>query len=284
VRDVRLFRTKHDYEAFVRDEIVSERLLSEHPFYARLIQFVIDAKAPVFYRQTDPSEHANFSAYYNFVLARETYTNPTLRSMYFLHDFAHMLFYYPHDMTSVGQAEFDDTVIAGEYAASNETEILAHYRVKGLRERVLQDRRIFFDLLRERGVAQPSVASLGHLRRWLVETDHLDPYFFQKPEDEPVRATLKGYRGNGAWCKKRFEETLKLPHPTEFSYRFLTPVNYERVLSTYESSSTQADYERTVLMNVRLAFALLRLERPPRAFGECLERVSELEGKVFFRG
>src|SRR5262249_26011209 len=162
--------------------------------------------------------------YYNFVLVRETYTNPTLRSMYFLHDFAHMLFYYPHDMTSVAQAEFDETVIAGEYAASNETEILAHYRVPGLRERVLQDRRIFFDPLNERGVAQPSVPSLGHLRRWLVETDHLDPYFFQKPEDEPVRATLKSYRGNGAWCKKRFEETLKLPHPTEFYFRFLTPL------------------------------------------------------------
>ena len=72
MRAIRFFADKRDYEEFVFGEIVGEALLRDHPFYRRLVQFVLDAKAPLFYRQSDPSEHANFSAYYNFILMRET--------------------------------------------------------------------------------------------------------------------------------------------------------------------------------------------------------------------
>ncbi len=180
---------------------------------------MLDAKAPIFYWQSDRSEHANFSAYYNFVLVRETYTNPTLRAMYFLHDFAHLLFYYPHDMASVTPREFEESVIVSEYAASNETEILAHYRVPGLRAKVLQDRRILYDILREGGVSQPPVSSLLDLRRLLVETDGLDCFFFLGAADEPVRQLLKSYAtANGAWCKRRFTEIRKLANPSEYHF------------------------------------------------------------------
>jgi hypothetical protein len=283
VKGIRLFRDRRDYERFVLDEIVAEPLLRDHPFYRNLVQFVIDAKAPVFYWQSDPSEHANFSAYYNFVLVRETYTNPVLRAMYFLHDFAHMLFYYPHDMASVTSREFEEAAIVSEYAASNETEVLAHYRVGGLRARVLQDRRILYDILRDRGTPQPPVASLFELRRLLVETESLDCFFFSRPEDEPVRQLLKSYgSANGAWCKRRFTETLRLPNPAEYHYPFLTPRNYERVLGPYTSAGSQADYERTVLRNIRLAFALFGLPDPPGRFEECLEKKEVLEGRVMF--
>jgi hypothetical protein len=283
MRDIRFIADKREYEEFVFSEIVSEPLLREHPFYRRLVQFVLDAKAPLFYRQSDPSEHANFSAYYNFILMRETYTNPTLRAMYFVHDFAHMLFYYPHDVASVSRAEFEDALIASEYAASNETEILVHYRVPPLRERIFPDRRIFFDLLRERGVAQPPVRALLHLRRQMIEDDVLDPFFFVDARDETVRATFKSYRGNRAWCKHRLAEIRGLPNPAEYFYRFLTPTNYERVVAGYESTATQESYERTVLMNVRLAFVLLDLPQPPTRFGDCAAALARLEDKVLVR-
>lgn len=282
MRDVRLFPTRREHEAYVRDAVFAEPLLADHPFYSRLIRFVVDSRAPIFYRQSDPSEYASFSVYYNFILLREHYTNRTLRAMYFLHDFAHALFYYPYDVGSMSQNEFDESLIAGEYAASNETEVLAHFRVPGLRERVFQDRRILFDVLAERGVAQPSAHALRTLRRALVETDDLDPFFFVKREDEPVRALLKTYRDNGAWCKRRFAEIRALPAPGEFFYPFLGPTSYERAVATYESAAKQEDYERTTLRNVRLAFALLGIEPRPRSFGECLERAGELEGRVLF--
>lgn len=284
MQDLRVFSSKADYEHFVFTEIFRDREIADHPFYRRLVQFVLDAKAPLFYFQSDPIEHANFSAYYHFVLRRTTYTNLTLESMYFLHDFAHMLFYYPHDMTAVSETQFERAVISSEYAASNETEVLLHYRAPGVRARVFQDRRLLYDVLRQRGVEKPSASSLLRLRELLVESDDLDPYFFLEPADEPVRATLKSYRdGNDRWCKRRLAESHALPSPTEYFYPFLTADTYERVLESFTSTSTQDDYERTTLRNLRLAFALLDISDPPRTFAEGLAAASRLEGRVLVR-
>jgi hypothetical protein len=287
MKDIILIPTAREYDDFVLG--LFHPLILETPFYRKLIRFVVQCKAPIFYRQSDPSEHANFSLYYNFILIRESYANPVLRAMYFLHEFVHSLFYYPHDMTSVARDEFDRTVIEGEYAASNETEILAHYRVSGLREQVFQDRRIFFDVLRERGTPQPHATDLLFLRKGLIETDHLDAFFFgADPRNEPVKALLKSYRGNGAWCKKRFEETLRLRNPQEYFYPFLTPANYERTILHFpdeppDERRRQDDYERIVLMNVRLMFELHGFTDPPRTFADCKDAVRRLEGLVLFR-
>lgn len=281
MKDIQIFRRKEEYEDFVWTEIFKEPLIKSHPFYRNLIQFVLDAKAPVFYSQTDPSEYANFSAYYNWVLRRDTYTNPTMESMYFLHDFAHMLFDYPYDMTSVTPEEFEETVISNEYAASNETEILAHYRVPGLRELVLTDRRIFYDTLRDMGIMQPPVRQLLEMRRQLVETSNLD-FLFPKHEDAPVMAQLKSYRGNRAWCKTRFEQVVAL-NPTEYFFWALRPFNYERVLVNYKSTSTQENYERTLLKTTRVMHAVMGLDDPPKNFAACFDSVRELEDRVMLK-
>lgn len=281
MKDIQLFRSKKEYEDFVWTVIFKEPLIKFHPFYRSLIQFVLDAKAPVFYSQTDPSEYANFSAYYNWVAMRDTYTNPTMESMYFLHDFAHMMFDYPYDLSSVSTEEFEETVIMNEYAASNETEIMAHYRIPGLRDLMLKDRRIFYDTLRSMGVPQPPVRQLLEMRRQIVESSNLD-FLFPKAEDAPVIKQLKGYRGNKAWCKTRFEQVMAL-NPTEYFFWALRPYNYERVLANYQSTSTQENYERTLLKTVRVMFAVIGLSNPPKDFAACLDRVHELDGRVMLQ-
>jgi hypothetical protein len=281
MKHIQLFKRKEAYEDFVFNEIFKADRIKYHPFYQNLIQFVLDAKAPVFYEQTDASEYANFSAYYNWVLRRAGYANPTMESMYFLHDFAHMMFDYPYDMTSVSEDEFNETVITNEYAASNETEIFAHFRVPGLRESVLQDRRIFFDTLKDMGIKQPTVHELLGMRRLLIETGTLD-FLFPKPEDAPVIAQLKSYRGNRAWCKTRFKQVVDL-NPTEYFFWSLRPFNYERVLMNYQSTSTQENYERTVLKTVRIMCAVMSLETLPRYFDECFELIGNLEGRAMLK-
>src|SRR5687767_11005890 len=77
MKNIQLFKRKEVYEEFVFNEIFKEKRIKDHPFYRNLIQFVLDAKAPVFYEQTDASEYANFSAYYSWVLRRAGYTNAT---------------------------------------------------------------------------------------------------------------------------------------------------------------------------------------------------------------
>lgn len=281
MKNIQLFKRKEVYEEFVFNEIFKEKRIKDHPFYQNLIQFVLDAKAPVFYEQTDATEYANFSAYYSWVLRRAGYTNATMESMYFLHDFAHMMFDYPYDMTSVSGDEFDETVITNEYAASNETEILAHYRVPGLRESVFQDSRILFDTLKEMGITQPTVHQLLGMRRMLIETSALD-FLFPKPEDAPVIARLKSYSGNRAWCKTRFKQVVDL-NPTEYFFWALRPLNYERVLMNYQSTSTQENYERTLLKTVRIMCTVMGLENLPRHFEECFEVISGLENKVMLK-
>ena len=281
MRNIQLFKRKEVYEDFVFNEIFKDERIRYHPFYRNLIQFVLDAKAPVFYEQTDASEYANFSAYYNWVLRRGGYTNPTMESMYFLHDFAHMMFDYPYDMTSVSEDEFNETVITNEYAASNETEILAHFRVPGLRESVLQDRRIFFDTLKDMGITQPTVHQLLGMRRLLIETGSLD-FLFPKPEDAAVITQLKSYSGNRAWCKTRFKQVVDL-NPTEYFFWALRPLNYERVLMNYQTTSTQENYERTVLKTVRIMCAVMSLETLPRNFKECFELIGNLEDRVMLK-
>ena len=278
MKNIQLFKRKEAYEEFVFHEIFKDERIKYHPFYQNLIQFVLDAKAPVFYEQTDKSEYANFSAYYNWVLRRDGYSNPTMESMYFLHDFAHMMFDYPYDMSSVSEDEFNETVITNEYAASNETEILAHYRVPGLRNSVLQDRRIFFDTLTDMGIEQPTVHQLLGMRRMLIETSALD-FLFPKPQDQPVITHLKSYSGNRAWCKTRFKQVVDL-NPTEYFFWALRPLNYERVLMNYQSTSTQENYERTVLKSVRIMCAVTGLKTLPQRFAECFDVIQALQGRV----
>lgn len=281
MKDIQLFRRKEEYEDFVWGVIFKEPLIRFHPFYRSLIQFVLDAKAPVFYSQTDPSEYANFSSYYNWVARRDTYQDVTMESMYFLHDFAHMMFDYPYDMSSVSTDEFEETVIMNEYAASNETEIMAHYRIPGLRDLMLKDRRIFYDTLRDMSVPQPPVRQLLEMRRQIVETSNLD-FLFPKAEDAAVIKQLKGYRGNKAWCKTRFDQVVVLS-PTEYFFWALRPYNYERVLANYQSTSTQENYERTLLKTVRVMHAVIGLVDPPKDFAACFDRVRELEGRVMLQ-
>ena len=282
MKNIRLFRTKKEYEDFVFGEVFTELLIRDNPFYRNLIQLIIDSKAPVFYYQSDESEHANFSGYYNFELIRETYENKTLRSMYFLHDFTHLLFYYPYDMTSVSEEEFSDAVTLAEYTASNETEIFIHYRIPELREKVFQDRRIFFDILKERETPQPPIQAMFQVRKIIIETDSLDSLFFTKPEDAQIRDTFKSYTGSNSWCKERYQASIKLKNPHEYSYKFFTPLNYERTITVYQSTAGEAEYQRNILLNIRLLCMILGMENPPETFEEFFEKLPLLEGKIMF--
>ena len=284
MRNIQLFKTKKEYEAFVFGKIFKEKLIVEHPFYRNLIQFVVDSKAPIFYDQSDVSEHANFSNYYNFQLIRETYPNPTQETMFFLHDFTHMLFPYPYNVSAVSEHEFAEAIIAHEYAASNESEILLHYRVPEIRAKVFLDKRIFADILREQGIPQPMANNLFEVRKLIIETDVLDSFFFAKPEDQPAKEMLKSYyERNKVWCKERYPIVKAILQQHEYSYKFLTPQNYERAVVDYRKNDSQAEYERVVLQNIQLMFGVVGLEDPPKNFYECFDKVGLLEGMVMFK-
>ncbi len=47
MKEIRLFKKKTDYEDFVFGGLFREPLITRHPFYRNLIQFVIDSRAPI---------------------------------------------------------------------------------------------------------------------------------------------------------------------------------------------------------------------------------------------
>lgn len=292
MRNIRLLRRKQDYDDYMFAKFFPERLVEEHPFYRNLIQFVLDAKAPIAYWPDDLSERNNMSIYYNFLMFRDEYYWESLpfaqaqamESLYALHEFCHMLFYYPYDLTSVSEREFTEIIVLGEFAASNETEILVHYREPRLRSKIFPERRLFVDMLRERDVPQPTPQNLFELRRLIIETSVLDRILFTGPEDQSVLATFKSYQSNRRFCKDFFDQVRSVEGAEEYYFRFLTRDNYERVLANYHRGrlGSQEEYERLVFMNMRLAFAVLGLADPPRTFEECFEKVRELDGRAMF--
>ena len=282
MKNIRIFRTKKEYMGFLTNEIFTEKLIANNEFYKKLIQFVIDHKAPLFYEMSDGLERNSFSSYCHFQPMR-VYSHETIRTMFFLHDFVHMLFDYPYDMARVSMEEFQEIMTKGEYVASDETEILIYYRIPELHKKVFIHERIFFDILKERGVKQPPLWALAKLRQQLIETDNLDAFFFTKTEDQEIKLWFKKWRINSMWNETRYLESLKVKNAERFQYRSLTPYNYERTIENYEAIGGEAEYQKLVLSNIQLAFAIVGLENPPTTFEECFEKIKLLENKVMFR-
>src|SRR4051794_40458749 len=103
MRDLVFFDRKADYDNFLCNEVLAEVGTWDCPFYDNLIQFVLDQRAPIFYRISDPSEHFAFSGAYHFETRRERYPNKTREALFWMHDFAHLLFPFSHDLYDISE-------------------------------------------------------------------------------------------------------------------------------------------------------------------------------------
>ena len=257
--------------------------IREHDFYHRLIGWVVDHRTPLLYEQDHPDEYTNLSINFNWLLLRDyvsTTLGPpeTILTMYVVHELAHMTHWLPTRLHEVSAGEYADQFTRSEYRASNETEILLHYRIPEVRRRVFENQRIVFDVMRERGIEQPPMARLCNLRPLFVEDCVLDGFF--AGADADIAARFKKYAGNRAWARERFAairehfDDADLPPGGG-----LTNDEYETVLSTYEPALNQARYERNVVANIRLGFAMCGLPMPDFvAFGDAQTAAHELEG------
>lgn len=278
-----------DYETY-RDRLrdaVSDPLISEHPFYQGLTDWVVDHRTPILYDQTHPSEYTNFSIAFNWLL-RRNYQDTTLGSpetvgtMYLMHEFTHMTVAFPPRLDQVTGAEYADIFTDSEYRASNETEILIHYRIPELRETVLSDTRIIFDIMKEQNIEQPSAGVLARLRASAIEGQTLDHFFAGSEEDQAVLKRLKSFNGNRSWAETQYgiwrpyfsdsQTSHPIPH--------LQTNTYETVISGYTSSLNQECYETNIIQNVRYGFALCGIDVPDiTTFEQAVELTAELENR-----
>ncbi len=284
MRDIRVFATAEEYLDDFYARGLPEGAIITNDFYRRLIGWVVDHRTPLLYNQDHPDEYTNLSINFNWLLLRD-YTNTTLGppstilAMYVLHELTHMTHWLPTRLDELSAGEYADQFTRSEYRASNETEILIHYRVPELRKHVFPDQRIVADVLLERDIPQPSMTRLCNLRPLFVEDDVLDGFFSERDAVLPER--MKRYSGNRAWARERFLSIRKhfvdhdLPQGAG-----LTNDEYEHVLRAYKPLLSQEAYELNVRRNVGLGFAMCGLPVPVlHSLGDAIEAAKSLEGR-----
>jgi hypothetical protein len=185
----------------------------------------------------------------------------------------------PTRLDEVSATEYAEEFTRSEYRASNETEILIHYRIPEIRETVFSGMKIAFDILCDRGIIQPSASDLGLLRRMVIETDYLDNKF-EDEEDQKILEWLKGFNTNRDWAIDRFNEIKGDFTGIDIAQDFgLTDKEYEQVISIYEPQSDQTRYEKNVIRNVKFGHAMCGLLVPEiEDIGQAIELAKGLEG------
>lgn len=283
MQDLNFFHKRTDYLDFLHNDVFVEPELPR--FYRNLIDWVADHRAPIFYKISHPSEHFAFSGAYHFETRRERYPNATRECLFWLHDFTHMLFEYPHDLLDVSEKQFIDLFWHQERIASTETEIFSYYREPKLREKVFPDEKLWYDVLVEK--AAPKIAAwefVDYRERVQMEDDFGEEELGDHPE---ILKWIRSWRKlTPKFCNQRYRSIAGV-RVTGFPWARLNVFNYEDIIENYKPKTagfTQDDYERTVMANVRMAYDILGWEDPPLRWRHMPDAIDSLEGAVFFHG
>jgi hypothetical protein len=288
MRNLEFFASKGDYEHHIWSTVFTEPWVRQTPFYRNLVQYIMDWRTPIFYTVSDSSEHFAFSGAYYFETRRTRYPNRTREQLFWLHDFTHMLqdFWYQ------------------ERIASSETEVLAYYRVPGLRERVFPDEKLWYDVIREQGWAVPYPGAKDRIpitgdqkpdaARFLdyrIRIQMEDEFGQQELGDHPeiLKFIQKWRRLTPNWISKRYRSVAGMRVEAPQYPRNFTAENYEAKISNYHreqiqrARADQGQYERNIMANVRMAYDLLQWEGKPERWRHIPEAIDRLEGAVLFK-
>lgn len=277
--------TAEEYQADLMDRAFPDEMITNNDFYRRMIGWVVDNKTPLLYEQTDAQEYTNFSINFNWLLVRD-YSNTelgptkTVQSLYALHEHVHMTNWLPTRLGEISVAEYADQFTRSEYRASNESEILAHYRIPELREMVFNGTTLAVDLMKQRGITQPSSALLGKIRPLLIEHKDFDHLMGSDPNAQEQLARIKQYDGNREWAGRHYQKIRdSFLDPSLPLGKGLTDTEYEPVIEAYEPYLSQQQYESNVTTNVRMAYGMCDLPIPHVTnFSDAVAAAYELEG------
>lgn len=279
--------TVEEYQHDIAERAFPDSRITDNDYYRRLVGWVNDVRTPLLYEQDHTDEYANLSINFNWLLLRN-YENTklgrptTILTMYALHEYTHMTNWLPTRLNEITPSEYADQFTRSEYRASNESEILLHYRIPELRQELFPNMKIAVDIMKERGIPQQSSALLGKIRPILVEHDEMDFLLGGDPEATDAIARLKQFNGNRTWSAEHFREIQPyFMDDTLPQGNGLTDTEYEDVIAKYEPGLTQEQYERNVSRNVRMAFGMCGLAIPKLNgdIHEAIAAAKELEGR-----
>ncbi len=282
----KFFKKLEDYRTFIYEKVFTTPEFRNNIFYRGLIEFVIEHRAPIFFSQTHEEEFSHFTQYFNAVLDRgDYYKNDFIRSMYFAHDFTHMLFYNPLRPRDFTFEKWSEILNVNEWVASNETETLTYFRIPDMREHSL-NYAIMYDLLKEAGRPQPEVDELLTLRK-AVNADESIPDLEKCTDADLVFSYIRKYKENNAlWCKLWYENFPEIALPYSEERLCLPVIGYDKILKHYVPGiyfqDQQKAYEINMLENIKTLALLAKLPLAdiPKTFDDCEKTLKMLEGKV----
>lgn len=286
MKNIAIPTTVEEYQDDLLERAFPDPLIVDNDFYRRMVGWVMDVKAPLLYEQTHPEEYANFSINFNWLLLRDYQDTPlgppeTVHTLYATHEFTHMTNWLPTRLGEISAEEYADQFTRSEYRASNESEILVHYRIPELRELVFSGMTLAVDLMKQRHIPQPSSALLGKIRPLLIEHNDFDHLAGDDPAVRSQLARIKHYNGNREWSASHYRKIRSsfldksLPRGTG-----LIDTEYERVVESYEPTPDQARYESNVIDNVRMAYGMCDLSIPTlTTFNDARAAARDLEGQ-----
>jgi hypothetical protein len=296
MRDLEFFETKAEYEDHIWSSVFTQPWVRECEFYRKLVAFIIDHRAPIFYTVSDKDEHFAFSGAYYFETRRQRYPDATREQLFWLHDFTHMLFPYAHDVYEISGKDFLHQFWYQERIASTETEIMAYYRVPGLRERVFPDEKLWYDVIRERGWSNPNDGFTikgefqPHPGLFLKyrERVQLDDEFGQKElgdHPEILKFVTSWRKLTPRWVNKRYASVAGLRIETYPYDQQFDADNYEYRILAYDEENRPGEqqYRDLIMANVRMAYDLLQWDGKPVRWRHIPEAIDRLEGAVLLR-
>jgi hypothetical protein len=286
MRNIEIPDNVQDYTAQIHEQALPDQELTGNDFYRRLVGWVLNKRTPLLYEQDHPDEYTNLSINFNWLLERDysqTKLGPpdTVKTMYTLHEMTHMTQSLPTRLDDISALQYAELFTRSEYRASNETELLIHWRVPGLRSKVFPDTKIAFDILKERNVPKLPMSLLCKLRPVIIEQDSLDFLFQDSAENQAILSRFKSYNNNRQWAIDRFKVIMPYFCGPQFPHsEGLSDDEYEAVISSYEPHLSQEVYESNIVRNVRLGYAMCGLAVPKIiTFSDAKLAAKELEGQ-----
>lgn len=287
MKNIYIPSTVEEYQTDTAKRAFPDERIGNNDFYRRMIGWVTDNRTPLLYEETHPDEYNNLSINFNWMMLKDYSDKPhlgraeTIMSLYALHEYCHMTNWLPTRLNEISASEYANQFTFSEYRASNESEILVHYRIPELRADVFPNNRIAVDLMKEREIPQQPSALLGKIRSILIEHDELDHLMGADDEVQGLVKHLKDFNGNRRWSTEHYAKIKELfSEPSLPLGDGLIDAEYEQVIESYEPNLTQEDYERNVMRNIRFAFGMCALGTPIFAnFEEARIASKELEGR-----
>lgn len=300
-----LFPNFSEYRMWARRTLFPHEIFLNDPFFSRFIDYVLAHAAPIFYWAENETERLAYLGAYRvipivhpngpYLGPGDRYKDPVICGLTHGHEYGHNLYGYPTSLDDHSAVTFDWKMQEKEHAASNLSEVLFYYLVKGLRE-VVGDAFFmpgWYDRLIEIGYTDmPKVSQIATWRRqWLLDPPTWEGIW--APGEK--YANLAGYmrrfsEGNEDFNHKRMKTLLGIDFFNGQDIPGLEPDSYLSVVQRYRLPAIDPVFEENwrakQLIHFQLVWGLFgntgQLKNPtaPQSYAELGARVGELDSLV----